>query len=387
MLSADVPFTLAVTPVAGTANLPISTEVGIALSGGQITDVALTKAGGAAKIPGWMRDDGTSWIPAAPLAFSSTYDVIVTGHSSKDGQSVTRHTSFTTMGQPGGEPTTGGLYPSSGETVGVAMPVVLDFNPPVPDAARAEVQKRLFVITNPPQPGAWHWASGAQVWYRPPNYWRPGTTITVRAALAGHPMGDGRFGAADRLATVTVGPKVVMNVENATKQLTVYVNDQLVKSMPISLGAEETPSSSGHMVVMTKEPTSRFSADLTVNNAMRLTAGGEYIHAAPWSVADQGFRNVSHGCTNLSEENAAWLFGVAHLGDPVIVRGTEVPLTDGNGWTAWNAPWSEYIKASALPLPPKLAAVKSTPESVSAIPRKPAPAPPLGATPGAVRTR
>src|SRR5258705_7799854 len=130
MLSADVPFPLAVTPVAGTANVPISTEVGIALTGGQITDVALTKAGGAAKIAGWMRDDGTSWIPAAPLAFSSTYDVIVTGHSSKDGQSVTRHTSFTTMGQPGGEPTTGGLYPSSGETVGVAMPVVLDFNPP-----------------------------------------------------------------------------------------------------------------------------------------------------------------------------------------------------------------------------------------------------------------
>jgi lipoprotein-anchoring transpeptidase ErfK/SrfK len=241
------------------------------------------------------------------------------------------------------------------------------------------------VTTNPPQPGAWHWASGAQVWYRPPNYWQPGTTITVRAALAGLPMGGGRFGAADRTATVTVGPKVFMNIENATKQMSVYVNDQLVKKLPISLGAEDTPSSSGHMVVMSKEPTSRFFADLTVNNAMRLTDGGEYIHAAPWSVADQGFRNVSHGCTNLSEENAAWLFGVTHLGDPVVVRGTEVPLANGNGWTAWNMPWSEYTKASALPVPPKLAAVKSTPESVSAIPSKPDP--PSRATPRAVPTR
>src|SRR5258705_974804 len=77
LLSADVPFTLAVTPVAGTANLPISTEVGIALTGGQVTDVALTKAGGAEKIPGWMPDDGTSWVPAAPLGFSSTYAVAV----------------------------------------------------------------------------------------------------------------------------------------------------------------------------------------------------------------------------------------------------------------------------------------------------------------------
>ena len=338
-----------------------------------------------------MRDDGTSWIPAAPLAFSSTYDVAVTGRSSDGGQSVTENTSFTTMGQPGGGLVTGGIYPSTGETVGVAMPVVLDFNPPVPEAARAEVQKRLFVATNPPQPGAWHWPNGAQVWYRPPNYWQPGTTITVRGALAGHPMGDNRFGAADRTTTVIVGPKVLIDIENATKQLNVYINDQLVKTMPVSLGAEDTPSSSGHMVVMSKEPTSQFFAYLTVNNAMRLTAGGEYIHAAPWSVADQGVRNVSHGCTNLSENNAAWVFGVAHLGDPVLVRGTETALTHGNGWTAWNLPWSEYIKASALPVPPALAAVGVHAQSVSAIaPARPAPAPPSGspaATPGVVPTR
>jgi lipoprotein-anchoring transpeptidase ErfK/SrfK len=378
--SATVPLTLAITPPAGTANLPISTEVGITLNGGQITDVTLTKVGNAEKIAGTMRDDGTSWIPAAPLAFSSAYNVAVTGRGTDGGQTVTRNTSFTTMGQPGEALTTGGIHPSTGETVGVAMPVVLDFNPPVPDAARAQVQKRLFVTTNPPQPGAWHWESGAQAWYRPPHYWQPGTTITVRAALGGLPMGDDRFGAGDQSTTVTVGPKVFIDIDNATKRLSVYTNEELVKAMPVSLGAEETPSSSGHMVVMSKEPTSQFFADLTVNNAMRLTAGGEYIHAAPWSVADQGVRNVSHGCTNLSEEDAAWVFGASHIGDPVIVRGTETVLTNGNGWTAWNVPWSEYIKGSALPVDGALAAVVSTPESVSAIaPPKAAPAPPSGA--------
>ena len=53
----------------------------------------------------------------------------------------------------------------------------------------------------------------------------------------------------------------------------------------------------------------------------RLTWDGQYIHAAPWSVADQGHRNVSHGCVNVSDDNAQWLFGITHLGHPVIVIG------------------------------------------------------------------
>jgi hypothetical protein len=135
------------------------------------------------------------------------------------------------------------------------------------------------------------------------------------------------------------------------------------------------------MVVMSKQETALFDVPgeyrTTVEHAMRLTWGGEFIHAASWSVEDQGVRNVSHGCVNLSDENAAWLFGVAHLGDPVIMRNTETPLANGNGWTAWNMPWSEYIKGSALPVAPALAAVVSTPESVSAIaPTAPRLAPP-----------
>ena len=378
-------FALTITPAAGTGNVPISSEVGITLTAGQITDVSLTKAGSAEKIPGSMRDDGTAWIPAAPLAFNSTYNATVAGHSTDGSESVTTKTSFTTMAKPGRE-TGVGLYPTSGETVGVAMPVALEFNPPVPDAARAQVQKRLFVTTNPPQPGAWHWASGSQLWYRAPNYWRPGTTITVRAALAGLPMGDNTFGDSDRSTKVTVGPKQLIEIENATKTMSLYANDQLVRRMPVSLGKESTPSSSGHMVVMSKQETALFDVPgeyrTTVDKAMRLTWGGEFIHAASWSVEDQGVRNVSHGCVNLSDENAAWLFGVAHLGDPVIMRNTETPLANGNGWTAWNMPWSEYIKGSALPVAPTLAAVVSTPESVSAIaPTAPRPAPP--AAPGA----
>jgi hypothetical protein len=154
-----------------------------------------------------------------------------------------------------------------------------------------------------------------------------------------------------------------MTVDNATKQMQVYVDDQLARTMPVSLGKPSTPSSSGFMVLMTKEPTRTFDTRnepgggyvVDVNWAMRLTWGGEFIHAAPWSVGDQGNRNVSHGCVNMSTENSRWLFDMAHVGDPIIVKGTEVALHDGNGWTAWNQSWAEYIKGSAVPVPPTLA--------------------------------
>jgi lipoprotein-anchoring transpeptidase ErfK/SrfK len=382
------PISMTITPAAGTANLPISTEVGVAVKSGKVTDVSLTKAGSAEKIAGAMRDDGTSWIPAAPLGFSSNYNVAVTGRGA-DGRTVTQKTSFSTMAKPGNEADTG-LYLTDGETVGVAMPVVIEFDPPVPDAARAAVQKRLFVTTNPAQPGVWQWASGKQVWYRAPNYWQPGTTISVRAALAGQPLGEGRYGSQDWTATAKVGNKVFLDVDNATKQMKAYVNDQLVRTMPVSLGKPSTPSSSGYMVLMSHLQSTIFDTTaegpggyrVSVNWAMRLTWGGEFIHAAPWSVGDQGVRNVSHGCLNMSDENSHWLYDSAHVGDPIRVRGTEVALTNGNGWTAWNVPWSEYIKGSALPVPAALAKQTTTPESVSAI-APPAPAPTQSSTPPA----
>jgi lipoprotein-anchoring transpeptidase ErfK/SrfK len=97
----------------------------------------------------------------------------------------------------------------------------------------------------------------------------------------------------------------------------------------------------------TGEPGDQYVA--AVSYAQRLTWGGEFIHAAPWSVGDQGYNNVSHGCINMSWGDAEWLFSITHIGDPVTVTGTEVQLTNGNGFTAWNLSWADYVKGSALP--------------------------------------
>jgi lipoprotein-anchoring transpeptidase ErfK/SrfK len=142
-----------------------------------------------------------------------------------------------------------------------------------------------------------------------------------------------------------------MEIDNATKQMTVTRDGTAIKSIPVSLGKPSTPSSSGTMVVMSKERSTIFDTTRTdgpdgyrvqVSFAQRLTWGGEYIHAAPWSEGDQGHRNVSHGCINVSTANAAWLFDMTMIGDPVTTRGTGVELAPGNGWTAWNTPWTEF---------------------------------------------
>jgi len=87
------------------------------------------------------------------------------------------------ISNPGGDRIESGLYLQDGSTYGVAMPVVIDFDTPIPDNAKAAVEKRLFVQSNPPQVGVWHWFGDNHVEYRPQNYWKTGTKITVRAAL------------------------------------------------------------------------------------------------------------------------------------------------------------------------------------------------------------
>jgi len=97
----------------------------------------------------------------------------------------------------------------------------------------------------------------------------------------------------------------------------------------------------------------------------RLTWDGEYIHSAPWSEGDQGKRNVSHGCTNISAAHAEWLWKQTRIGDPVIIKGTEEKVKWGNGWTDWTASWDEYVKGSAVPYVP---ATTSASPSASASP-------------------
>ncbi len=353
--SATAPALAITAPANGAANVPTSTEVTFKGAAPNVATVALADASGA-PVPGAMRSDGSAWLPAQQLKYGARYTATVTAKAG-DRSDVSK-VSFTTMNQPGNvvHVTT----PLSDDQVyGVGLPLVLRFDQTVPDDQRANVQRRLFVTSTPAQEGAWNWFSGDEVHYRPKTYWQEGTKLSVRVATGGLPMGGNRYGAGDVSLRTSIGEKILMTVDNATKSLTVSQRDQVVKQIPVALGKPSHPTSSGNQVVMTKAQSELFvstepgdSYRTTVYWTQRLTAGGEYLHAAPWSVGDQGVRNVSHGCTNMSTDNAVWLFGVTHVGDPVVVQGTEHHLDWGNGWTDWDKPWDEYVKGGAVPYVP-----------------------------------
>jgi lipoprotein-anchoring transpeptidase ErfK/SrfK len=342
------PATMAIAaPADGASDVPTSVEIGLTGAAADTT-VTLADATGTA-VEGALRPDRSAWLPAAQLTYGTTYTATLGG----TGRKVT----FTTMGRPGtlirvGTPLT------DGEVYGVGLPIVVELGADVAADQRANVERRLLVTSEPAQVGGWHWFNGSELHYRPRDYWQEGTRLSVRLATGGLPLGGNAYGARDVTIHATIGEKIVMSTDDTTHTMTVTRRDVAVRTIPVSLGKSSTPSSSGSMVVMTKNQSELFVSTApgdsyreTVYWTQRLTWGGEYIHAAPWSVGDQGRRNVSHGCTNVSTEQARWLFGITHVGDPVIVKGTPRKLKWGNGWSDWDRPWEEYVKGSALPAP------------------------------------
>jgi lipoprotein-anchoring transpeptidase ErfK/SrfK len=342
-------------PKDGATNVPTSAEIVFSTAGTKTVDVKLVDAGGKA-VDGAMRDDGSSWLPGSQLAYSTKYTATVTATKS-DGTKGEAKATFTTMAEPANlvDVTS---FVGDDQVIGIGMPMIIEFGLNVPVQKRAEVQKRLFVRSDPPQEGIWNWYGNDIVHYRPREYWQPGTKLDVRIATGGLPWGvKDWYGRHDLTIHASVGEGTIMKVDNSTKKMTVTRNGKVLRTFSISLGKPSTPSSSGTMLVIDKHPNYRFDTRREIPNgyvvdvkyAMRLTWGGEFIHAAPWAGSALGHRNISHGCVNLSTADAAWLFGVVSVGDPITVTGTEVKLKWGNGWTDWNIPWDEYVKGSALP--------------------------------------
>jgi lipoprotein-anchoring transpeptidase ErfK/SrfK len=342
----------------------VSTAFELVYSAKSAATVTLKDSAGAS-IPGAMSapgapsaspapDPATHWVSDKQLKWGTEYTAEVTA----DGATST--VKFTTMAKPASL-----IHITSqvgdNQVVGVGMPMILSFGADVPKDKRAEVQRRLFMSSNPPQEGSWNWFSAKEIHYRPKEYWQAGTELTLRAALGGVSFGGKSYGERDLTVDATIGKRLVMEVDNAAKKMTVTEDGVLLKTMPVSLGKPSNPSDSGNFIVMVKNEWEWFDSSTygvpvdspdgyrtKVQFPQRITWSGQYVHAAPWSVSDQGKRNVSHGCVNISLELAQWLYGVTHIGDPVIVKGTEEHVKYGDGWTDWELPWDQYVRGSAL---------------------------------------
>jgi lipoprotein-anchoring transpeptidase ErfK/SrfK len=349
-------------PLDGQQNAGTRATIAYHAGSARSISVTLTDQSGA-KVPLIDGYDPETKVPAQALAYGSTYTATVTSTTAA-GTTGTSTSTFRTAPQPAHVVSVRSNI-GSGQTYGIAVPVVLTFNHKIAQADRAEVQKHLSVVSSPAQTGTWSWFSDHEVHYRPKVHWQPGTTIQVHARTAGVGMGGGYVGRNDLTVDTAITKSPMTITINAKTHLLTLTKDGRTRTMPASLGKPSTPSSSGNMVVMVRHTQDIFDSSRGVGGTpvnapggyrelvhwtMRLTWGGEFIHAAPWSVAQQGHTNVSHGCTNVSTANAKWIYQNSLVGDPVTVTGTPRSLQWGNGWTDWDRSWSQYITGSALPV-------------------------------------
>ncbi len=346
-----------VSPAPGGAPVEVAKPVVITADKGRLVDVAVVGAGGT--LPGSTSDDGKTWtsLPGAELAYDATYQVQASAVDS-DGKTAQLKNSFQTI-NPAEKFTASAEYIDPDSTVGVGMPVAVKFDMPITD--RAAVEKALVIKSSKPVEGAWSWnGEGTEVTFRPKEFWPADTAVHVSGDLYGVKGTDKAYGADNVDLNFKVGSSLIMKVDANTLQMVVERNGQVVQTLPVTTGKPGFETRSGIKVISAKEGTvimdsattgtpagSSESYRLEVNDAMRLTESGEFIHAAPWSTYAQGSYSVSHGCIGLSSSDADWLYGMASPGDVVVVTNTGRETDLGNGITAWNEPWEQWLKGSA----------------------------------------
>jgi lipoprotein-anchoring transpeptidase ErfK/SrfK len=331
----------------------------IAVADGELGDVKVVDGDGA-EVSGTVANspdqEGTSvWTPETPLAYGTDYTLTASATNADDEEAKASST-FTTV-----TPTavsTPSIGPLDGMTVGVGMPIRVYFDDPVAD--KAAVESHLLVTTSAPTDGVWNWFSDSEVHFRPSQYWLPNTQVTLDANLYGVNFGEGIWGEKNRSVSFSIGAKHVSIADAGTHMMEVYDGDQLVQTYPISAGSPDNPSYNGPHVVtelnrdrIMDSSTYGVPADspggyrTPVEFAVRISDSGEFVHAAPWSVAQQGNTNVSHGCINMSTERAAWFFNFSQVGDVVEIRNSSAGDLHSDIYD-WVIPWDQWQAGSAL---------------------------------------
>ncbi|TQL68680.1 lipoprotein-anchoring transpeptidase ErfK/SrfK [Nocardioides albertanoniae] len=348
------PLSADISPADKATGVPVDSTVTVTSTSGEFTGVKVAKPDGHT-VPGSMSADNKSWKANDLLDPGLRYTVTATGKTG------TVTSTFTTQALSLAQQTFATIVPADGTQVGVGMPVAVTFDVPVKDHAAFE--KRMHVKSTPAQTGSWHWVSDKEVRYRPQHYWKPGTTIKVDLDLNGAPAGAGIYGQHDRAATYKVGDAHVIKVNAATHQMKVFSNGKLLRTIPTTTGKPGFTTRSGIKIISEKHRVKEMRSETIgisdqgssdyydlddVEYAMRVTNSGEFIHAAPWSTGSQGYANVSHGCTGISTANAAWLYGLARVGDVVETTGTDRKMEWDNGFGDWNLSWADYRSGSAL---------------------------------------
>ncbi|MDO5513541.1 Ig-like domain-containing protein [Corynebacterium sp.] len=345
-VTAAAPAPLEVSVKDGAEDVDPSVPVTVTSEEG-LTSVTMTNQNGKV-VESELSADKKTWTTAEVLGYHRTYTIVA-----KDRAGQTSTTVFET---PSPASTSGvALAPLDGAVVGVAQTITMRFGVAIKD--RQAAQDAITITTSPAVEGAFYWLNNSELRWRPAEYWQPGTSVSVRADLYGAHLGGGTYGSQDNEMSFTIGEDVRTVVDDATKSMTVYRGGEALRTIPVSLGRDTarwaTPNGT---YIIGDQLESMVMDSMTyglaydeggyktpVSYATQMSWSGIYVHAAPWSVGDQGYRNVSHGCINVTTEAAQWFQNTVKRGDPVVVQNTVGGTLSGyDGLGDWNIPWETW---------------------------------------------
>ena len=338
----------------GAVGVSVESPVTVSAEDGVLAAVTMVNEDGT-PVAGQLSPDGLAWSTTEPLGYNKRYTL--NAQSLGLGGATRQQMTFETHSPE--NLTMPYLVPNDGEVVGVGQPVAIRFDESIPNRLAAE--KSIKVTSNPPVQGAFYWLNNREVRWRPAAYWKPGTTVDVAVNTYGVDLGDGLFGQENVTTHFTIGDEVLTTIDDNNKTLTVKRNGEVIKSMPVSMGKNSTPTKNGTYIVggrLSHIVMDSSTDGVPVNSpdgyrtevdwATQISYSGIFVHAAPWSVGSQGYSNVSHGCINVSTSNGQWFYDNSKRGDVIEIvntLGSILPGTDGLG--DWNIPWEQWKAGNA----------------------------------------
>ncbi|GAA5074026.1 Ig-like domain-containing protein [Thermocatellispora tengchongensis] len=351
---------VSITPADKTGDVAPDTPVLVAAQNGTLVRVTVTAAKGGA-LAGVLSADRTQWRSKGTAKPGTTYTVTAVARGA-DGRTTETTSTFSVVKATSSFEVES-ILPSkdvTGETVGVGMPIMITFDRDITD--RVGVERNLEVQSSKPVFGAWHWFDDRTVHFRPKEFWPAHTKVRLIARLAGARGGEGMYGKKDYVLDFKIGRSQISKGRIDEHYMRVKRDGKVVRTIPFSAGqggVMKYHTTSGIHLAMSREPVTVMTSpgigpgqpgyyQLTVYNTVRISNSGEYVHSAPWSVGSQGRANVSHGCVNISPENARWFIDNTLIGDPIILTGSPRPLEPTNGWGHWQESWQQWLQWSSL---------------------------------------
>ena len=332
-----------ITPGNGAGAADPSKGITVTAARGTLKSVDVTTAGDP--VAGTYSADRSSWHSAWALNVSRSYTVTATAATS-GGVTTTKTAAFRTL-TPASTFSTN-IFEGYQQSYGVGMPIILTFSAPVQD--KAAVERSIELRTSKPVVGSWYWDGNTTLDFRPRDYWPAHTTVSFTGHFDGVESAPGVYGFHTLTQTFGIGDSVIAVASTKAHKTQIYVNGKLKYDWNISSGKPGDDTPDGSYLTIEKENPVRMIGpgyDLLVPWSVRFTFSGDYYHDAYWSVGEQGFENVSHGCVNLSPADAEIYYNLAVPGDPITIQNSPRSGAWDNGWTEWFLSWPQYLKGSA----------------------------------------